>query len=65
MTTKERIRALFGNLKNWSWDVNPQFRIEKEDADALQDLKALKQYVAEKEMYERKQLSDVPMEQGK
>ena len=49
MTNNERIRALIGNLKNWSWDVNPQFRIEKEDADALQDLNALKQYVAEKE----------------
>ena len=35
LTTKERIRSLVGNLKNWSWDVNPQFRIEKEDADAL------------------------------
>lgn len=35
MTNEERIRALVGNLKNWSWDVEPQFRIEKEDADAL------------------------------
>lgn len=33
----ERVRALLGNLKNWSWDVNPQFRVEKEDSDALRD----------------------------
>lgn len=37
MNTTERVRALLGNLKNWSWDVNPQFRIEKEDADALRE----------------------------
>ena len=37
MTSKERVRALLGNLKNWSWDVEPQFRIEKEDADALRE----------------------------
>ena len=43
MTTTERVRALLGNLKNWSWDVNPQFRIEKEDADALRE------YLAEDE----------------
>lgn len=35
MTTEERVRALLGNLKNWSWDVFPQFRIEKEEAEAL------------------------------
>lgn len=49
MTKMERIRALIGNLKNWSWDVFPQFRIEKEDAEALQDLEALKEYIKEKE----------------
>lgn len=38
-----------GNLKNWSWDVYPQFKIEKEDADALQDLEAVKEYIKEKE----------------
>lgn len=54
MDNKERIRALIGNLKNWSWDVHPQFRIEKEDALALQDLDALKAYIAEKESYEKK-----------
>lgn len=37
MNTTERVRALLGNLKNWSWDINPQFRIEKEDADALRE----------------------------
>ena len=51
MTKAERIRALIGNLKNWSWDVTPQFRIEKEDAEALQDLEALKEYIREKESY--------------
>ena len=24
-----------GNLKNWSWSVEPQFRIEHEDSDAI------------------------------
>lgn len=51
MNKKERIRALIGNLKNWSWDVEPQFRIEKEDAEALQNLEALKEYIEEKEKY--------------
>ena len=37
MTPTERVRALLGNLKNWSWDIEPQFRIEKEDADALRE----------------------------
>lgn len=37
MNTTERVRALLGNLKNWSWDIEPQFRIEKEDADALRE----------------------------
>ena len=53
MTKKERIRALIGNLKNWSWDIYPQFRIEKEDAEALQDLEALKEYLTEREGYEK------------
>ena len=34
-----------GNLKNWSWDVTPQFRIEREDAEALQDIDAVKEYI--------------------
>ncbi len=47
MNTTERVRALLGNLKNWSWDINPQFRIEKEDADALREyLKDDKEVVA-------------------
>lgn len=37
LTTEERIRALLGNLKNWSWDIYPQFKLEKEDAEALQE----------------------------
>jgi len=40
---------LIGNLKNWSWDVYPQFKLEKEDADALQDIEAVKEYIKEKE----------------
>lgn len=51
MTNKERIRSLIGNLKNHSWDVFPKFRIEQEDAVALQDLEALKEYISEKEKY--------------
>lgn len=35
LTKEERLRALFGNLKNHSWDVYPQFKIEKEDAEVL------------------------------
>lgn len=40
---------MIGNLKNWSWDVSPQFRIEKEDAEALQDIESVKEYIKEKE----------------
>lgn len=35
LTETERLRALFGNLKNHSWDVTPSFKLEKEDAEAL------------------------------
>lgn len=35
MTKEERLRALFGNLKNHPWDIYPQFKIEKEDAEVL------------------------------
>lgn len=35
LTDEERIRALKGNLKNWDWGINPQYRLEKEDAEAL------------------------------
>ena len=38
LTNEERIRALMGNLKNWDWTVNPQYRIEKEDGEALAEL---------------------------
>lgn len=37
LTTEERIRALIGNIKNWSWDIYPKFSIDKEDAIALLD----------------------------
>lgn len=37
LTKEERLRALFGNLRNHSWDVYPQFRLEKEDAEVLLD----------------------------
>ena len=37
LTREERLRALFGNLKNYSWDVYPQFKLEKEDAEVLLD----------------------------
>ena len=35
LTNEERLRALLGNIKNWSWDIYPKFSIDKEDADAL------------------------------
>lgn len=42
LTKAERLRAIMGNIKNWSFDVNPQYRIEQEDAQVL--LEALKDY---------------------
>lgn len=59
MNNTERIRALVGNIKNWSWDVYPKFTLNKEDADALQDINALKEYIAERERY-AETLSDMP-----
>lgn len=38
LTNEERIRALKCNLKNFDWTVTPQFRLEKEDAEALLEL---------------------------
>ena len=35
LTNEERLRALLGNIKNWSWDVYPKFSIDKDDAIAL------------------------------
>ncbi|SFU57049.1 hypothetical protein [Butyrivibrio sp. INlla21] len=35
LTERERLRALFGNIKNHPWDVIPQFKLEKEDAEVL------------------------------
>ncbi len=49
ITHKERIRALIGNLKHNDWDIFPQFRIEKEDAEALKDIEALKEYIKDRE----------------
>lgn len=37
VTRDERVRALLGNLKNWSWDIAPQFKVEKEESDALRE----------------------------
>ena len=51
MTDAERVRALIGNIKNWSWDIYPKFFIEQEDAKALQNDEALKEYLADKERY--------------
>lgn len=51
MTSKERIRSLITNLKNWSWDVFPTFKLEQEDAEALQDINAVKEYIAEQNFY--------------
>lgn len=49
MTHKDRIRALIGNIKNHDWVVNGKFWLEKEDADALQDIEALKEFIKERE----------------
>lgn len=49
LTNKERIRAVIGNLKNQTWDVNPTYSMHKEDGEAFQDLEALKEYIAEVE----------------
>lgn len=38
LTNEERIRALKCNLKNFDWTVTPQFRLEKEDAEALLEI---------------------------
>ena len=38
LTTKERIRALIGNLRNFDWSIFQQYRLEKEDAHALLEL---------------------------
>ena len=38
LTNAERILALKCNLKNYDWTVSPQFRLEKEDAEALLEL---------------------------
>ena len=37
LTNVERVRALLGNLKNHPWDIYPQFKVEKEDAEALRE----------------------------
>lgn len=35
LTSEERLRALFGNLRNHPWDIYPDFKISKEDAEVL------------------------------
>lgn len=55
LTREERVRALLGNLKNWSWDVTPQFRIEQEDAEALREyIKSLEEekYILTQRIYD-------------
>lgn len=37
----ERLKALYGNIKNWSYDIKP-FELTKQDATVL--LMALKDY---------------------
>ncbi len=31
----DRITAVLNNLKDWSWDVIPQYKVEKEDAEVI------------------------------
>ena len=38
MNTKERLREILGDLKNWDWDKNPQYKIDKEAGKALVDI---------------------------
>ena len=64
MTKMERIRALIGNLKNWDWTVYPQYPVEKEDSEALQDLEAIKEYIKERETYGRKGIHNRQEEDG-
>ena len=40
MTKRERLRAIFGNLKNYSFDVNPTYKIDEQDAEVLQEMYA-------------------------
>ena len=35
LTTHEILIALFRNLQSWSWDIRPQFTLEREDMEAL------------------------------
>lgn len=35
LTDRERLRALVGNIKNWSWEIYPVFKIDEADARAL------------------------------
>lgn len=38
LTNEERIRAVKCNLKSFDWTVTPQYRLEREDAEALLEL---------------------------
>ena len=46
MTKQERIRAIFGNLKNYTWEVNPTYSINEQDAFVLREMYA--EYLAYK-----------------
>ncbi len=35
LTSEERLRALFGNLRNHPWDIYSDFKISREDAEVL------------------------------
>lgn len=35
LTNEERIKALICNLKNYDWDIFPEYRLEREDGEAL------------------------------
>lgn len=51
MTKQERIRAIFGNLKNYTWEVNPTYSINEQDAFVLREMYG--EYLALKMAYEK------------
>ena len=51
MNNQERLRAIFGNLKNLTWEVNPTYSINEQDASALREMYT--EYLALKMSYEK------------
>lgn len=51
MTSEDYVRAFRGNVKNWSWDISPAYKVEREEAqavaDALADYEELKAKIEE------------------